>query len=763
MTSKHNYPSHLIDPKDKGKLWVLSYLKAAWSEFSQAGYQSFYTNRNNYAITKTYAQGNQSINKYKPLMGEEADADTSYLNIDWNVIPILPKFRRMALKKMSKMDYNISADPIDPLAQDEKNSHFAKLKAKIKIREDFADNPMIANNPMLQMGEGEPEDMEELAVQENYTWKHNAAIEMEMAINVVFNHNKMERIREGVREDLFDYGIGGVRECLDSNGAVKIRKVNIPALVVNHCSKPDFSDLQHVGEVIELTIADLKQMAGEQFSSEQYLEIAEEHVGKLGNPSVLPDSGQFQKGFDKFKVKVLDMEFFSVNTMVHEKRIDKRNNKRFGRANYYAKSNRRKKVKRTSFKVLYKGCWILGTEFVFNSGLVTDMKRVKNNLTDTTSSYHLQALDFHNMRAVSYMEGAIPIADNIQIAWYKMQSAIAEARPKGIQIEMGALEDVPLGSGGTKLSPMQVLDLYHKKGILVYRKVDISGRATNYKPIEELQNGLGSDAMNYFALIQQNMQLLRDILGLNELTDGSTPDARTLNYVARLATEGTNNALAPITDADRFMIEDVASDIVLRIQDTLKRSPIQGYVRSLGSKSVKFFKATPSLNNWNFGISISLKASQDQKQRLIEYLNLSVGKENLDMEDITFIETIDNIKLAYQVLSHRIKKRRKIRQQEEMQRQQMNGQIQVQSAQSAEQSKQQTLQIEFQMKAELEKLKAQNQENLLKLKLEGEMAIKQMEIQSNEGIKLADLESSEYKTEYTKPTQPTDSESDSIG
>ena len=54
-----------------------------------------------------------------------------------------------------------------------------------------------------------------------------------------------------------------------------------------------------------------------------------------------------------------------------------------------------------------------------------------------------------------------------------------------------------------QLTPSDVLDLFNKKGVLVYRKVDIQGRPTNYRPIEELQNGIGNDVMNYFGIIQQ--------------------------------------------------------------------------------------------------------------------------------------------------------------------------------------------------------------------------------------------------------------------
>jgi len=94
------------------------------------------------------------------------------------------------------------------------------------------------------------------------------------------------------------------------------------------------------------------------------------------------------------------------------------------------------------------------------------MKRAKSSLMDTKLSYHIYAPEFFDMRGYGIMEQIIPIADAIQIAWYRMQNAINQARPKGIIIEMGALEDIPLGAGGKKLSPMKVLDLYNPRPVL---------------------------------------------------------------------------------------------------------------------------------------------------------------------------------------------------------------------------------------------------------------------------------------------------------
>jgi len=108
---------------------------------------------------------------------------------------------------------------------------------------------------------------------------------------------------------LFDYGVAGYKEYIDSNGAIKIRTINPRNIIINHCKKNDFSDASYVGEVIEMTISDLKQMAGDQFTAEEYENIAKNVLGKYGNPREWPSSlSIYNKGYDRFNIRVLDME-----------------------------------------------------------------------------------------------------------------------------------------------------------------------------------------------------------------------------------------------------------------------------------------------------------------------------------------------------------------------------------------------------------------------------------------------------------------------
>lgn len=729
MNAIYDFPSHLISPKEKGKDWILQYAKAAWSSWNNDNPREIFFNaRYRYEVYKQYAMGNQSINKYKPLMGIDEESRETWLNIDWSVIPIVPKFRRIALGKLSKIDYNLVATPIDSLANEETQDFFAQTKAKIMMREQAKKiDPSLLEVPALQMEPQEAKDMEELEMQMNYTFKHQMSIEAEQAIKLVLEQNEIEKMREEIKECLFDYGVAGYKEFIDSNGAIKIRTINPRNIVINHCKKKDFSDASYIGEVIEMTISDLRQMAGNQFTQEEYEEIAKNVLGKYGNPKEWPSTlSIYNKGYDRFRIRVLDIEFFSVNEMVYEQRIDRRGNPIYARAGYEDKNKRKDKFERVAYKVAYKGRWIVDTNYIFDYGLCTNMKRAKSSLMDTKLSYHLYAPEFWDMRAVGMMEQIIPIADAIQIAWYRLQNAINQSRPKGIMIEMGALDDIPLGAGGKKLTPMKVLDLYNKTGTLVYRKLDAQGRATNYKPIEELENGMGRDVMNYWQLIQNHIQMLRDITGMNEMTDGSTPDPRTLTTVAKLAYEGTNNALYNIVSADKKLLESLANDIILRIQDVAESGEVKGYVKSLGANTMKFFKTSPNVALYEFGIFLDDKPTDDQRVMLMQQVQAGQAGGMLDIEDAIIIQNTDNLKVAQQLLAYKIKKRKEELEASAMRQQQMNAQVQQESAMVAEQSKQQTLQVEGQMKAQLIQLEKELDAKMLEMKYQYELQLEQL-------------------------------------
>jgi len=272
--SKYGYPSHLIPNSEKNRDWILAYVKAAHKEFNGMNGKIFYGARYTYATIRDYAMGTQSISKYKRMLDVSESENDSWLNIDWSILPVVSRFRRLALAKLSKRSYNITATPIDILSQEEIQGYKAKQEVKIKMRSELQKmNSPLANEGVFSMEEGEPRDMEELQIHMDFSFKHKLSEEIEEVIKNVLNINDYEEIRNRLLEDAFDFGVCGVKEYVQ-DGVVRLRHVRPENIITSYCMNRDFSDAQHIGELKMMSLADIRRQAGAEFSEEQFYDIA---------------------------------------------------------------------------------------------------------------------------------------------------------------------------------------------------------------------------------------------------------------------------------------------------------------------------------------------------------------------------------------------------------------------------------------------------------------------------------------------------------
>ncbi len=235
------------------------------------------------------------------------------------------------------------------------------------------------------------------------------------------------------------------------------------------------------------------------------------------------------------------------------------------------------------------------------------------------SSYHISACDFFDMKTFSRMEAIIPYADAIQLAYYRLQHELNTSVPKGFNINLAALEEVSLSGGGQTMKPSDIIDLYLQRGVLVSRSTTFDGRQ-NPPAIQELQGGTGGAIAEYWNLINQNLDMIRQTLGLNELTDGSTPNPKLLTTVAQLAASGTNNALSDIVYSDKQITQSLAEAIVIRVQDILRTGDVMGIEKSLGKGTVNLLTISPDITKYTFGITVVDKPTAEEKAKLDELI-----------------------------------------------------------------------------------------------------------------------------------------------
>ena len=109
---------------------------------------------------------------------------------------------------------------------------------------------------------------------------------MEEGIELTFYLNDWEEVRKRVIRDLITLDIGVAKTGVE-NGKITIRYVDPTNFVSSHSSRPDFRNMEYAGEVIYITVHDLKRMSGDQFTDDEYEDIAKSVLGKHGNPAKL--------------------------------------------------------------------------------------------------------------------------------------------------------------------------------------------------------------------------------------------------------------------------------------------------------------------------------------------------------------------------------------------------------------------------------------------------------------------------------------------
>ena len=283
--------------------------------------------------------------------------------------------------------------------------------------------------------------------------------------------------------------------------------------------------------------------------------------------------------------------------------------------------------------------------------------------------------------------------------------------------------------------------MYFQTGSIVGRSLTQDGDLNRGKvPIQELQTGSGgAKIQSLIQTYQYYLQMIRDVTGLNEARDGSTPDKNALVGLQKLAAANSNTATRHLMQAMLYLTSRTCENISLRIADSLE-FPFtrQALENSISRYNVATLDELTDLNIHDFGIFLELEPDEEEKQVLEQNIQIALKSGGIDLEDAIDLREIKNIKLANQML----KQRRKAKQKRDQQTAQANIQAQAQAnaetaekAALAEMQKQQALaetevQVE-QAKSQFEinqmQQKAEIDRQLLELKYQYDIKLKQME------------------------------------
>jgi hypothetical protein len=728
MTGLENaqFPSHL--EKNKGKSWIRKYVKACYDDFQGINTESFYAGRNRYANINRYMIGRQDpIPSLRNLGDRTANPDKSSLKVPKDILSIASKYARMMVATLSKSEWAVDIQAIDPTSIEETTDYYADAKARIVLKKEFAAMGLDPEE-FFEDTDKNFQNEEDLDLYMEYSYKHRIAIEAEQAIRLILNNCEFDAIREQMLKQLVYFGFAGYKDYFDQNGDVKIRFVDVNNFITSRCRYTDFRDAQYMGEILDLSIADIKEMDyNKEIDEEQWVLLAQKLQSRTSGYGTERQVNPID--YEMYRVQVLDVEFYSINEMIIETGKNKLGNLALSTKTELNKKAKDNSYESKEYKVVYEGKWVVGTDIYFGCKLQTNMKRPNTNISDVKLSYHAVCPMLDNMETKSIGEDMIPIQRMIELVWTKYKQAVIDATTKGIAIEIGALENIPLGlKEGETLTPPQMLQFYRDTGNLVYRRLDEEGKNASYKPIETLENGIGDEANNWFREVGNQIFLLQQITGYNDLTDGSTPEARTLNGVAKQAAESTNNSIDFMKRGERKIYESALFSIMIRVQDAAKSGKLEGYINALGKSSIEFFKLSPEVSARELGLTIKDAPDVFQKEALQEKVNLAIQSGQITLADSFIIENIPVVKHAEALLAIRIQKNLEEQQKINLQNIEAQSKVQQDSAAMASQLKQQEVQMDTQSKMAIIEAEKQKEMELLNLKYSYELQLKQMEV-----------------------------------
>tara|TARA_R110002072_G_scaffold95771_1_gene211005 strand:+ start:1089 stop:3509 length:2421 start_codon:yes stop_codon:yes gene_type:complete len=707
---KSYFPSQTVSDAEKLSydygLKVGKAIEAEWFNNDKSA-NKYKTNHNNFHNLRLYARGEQSIQKYKDELS--INGDLSYLNLDWKPVPIISKFVDIVVNGLSERMYDVKAYSQDPFGVAKRTEYMEDILKDMRLKE-F--NSAVQNEMNLDVRKSNieelPESNEELELHMQLSYKQSVEIAEEQAINTLLDGNKYDLVKKQFYYDLTVLGIGAAKTSFNTSEGVVIDYVDPANLVYSYTDSPYFEDVYYVGEVKRIPVNELAK----QFPHLTGQDLEEIMKSKSTHKSNYNSSFSIEKE-DSNTVQVL---YFNYKTYMNEvykvkqtasggdKAIDKNDdfNPPQDKQGGYERLLR-------SIECLYEGAMVLGSEKLLKWEMAKNMMRPKSDFTKVKMNYAIVAPRMYNGRIDSLVSRITGFADMIQLTHLKLQQVLSRMVPDGVYLDADGLAEVDLGNG-TNYNPQEALNMFFQTGSVIGRSFTQDGDMNPGKvPIQEITSGSGGNKMQ--ALIgnyNYYLQMIRDVTGLNEARDGTTPDKNALVGVQKLAAANSNTATRHILQSGLFLTSEVCEALSLRISDIIEYSPTKdAFIQAIGSHNVAVLKEMSNLHLYDFGIFLELQPDEEERMMLENNVQVALQQQIIELADAIDIREIKNIKLANQLLKLRRKKKLEKDQQIQMQNMQQQAQLNQQSAQAAAQAEVQKNQALTQSQAQLEQIKAQ--------------------------------------------------------
>ena len=720
------FPDQFASDKDKATdefgLQVGQAIQYEWFRKDGGGCR-FYSQWAEFHRLRLYARGEQSVAKYKNELA--VDGDLSYLNLDWTPVPIIPKFVDIVVNGMSDRLFKVNCVAMDAMSAEKRNQFQKMVEVNViaqdlfrQIEDDFAVEMFQVDPKTLPQSDTEME----LYMQLNY--KPAIEIANEIAINTMLEENHYVDTRKRVDYDITTLGIGMTKHTFQQGDGIKADYVDPANVVYSYTEDPYFKDTFYWGEIKTVPIGEVIKI-DPTVTNEQLSEISKYSQAWYDyyNVAAMYENSMFARD----TCTLLYFNYKTTNSFVYKKKktaegtyktVEK--DDEFNPPQEMMDEGEFEKVEKR-IDVWYEGVMVMGTNIILKWEMMENMVRPNSANQYAMPNYVACAPRMYKGVLESLVRRMIPFADLIQISHLKIQQVVSKVVPDGVFIDADGLNEVDLGTGAA-YNPEDALRLYFQTGSVIGRSFTQDGEYNNAKvPITQLTSSSGQSKMQMLiGNYNHYLNMIRQVTGLNEARDASSPDPNSLVGVQKLAALNSNVATRHILNASLYITKTLAECLSIRTADVLEYADFRDeFAMQIGKYNLNILEEIKNLYLHDFGIFVEMSPDEEEKQQLEQNIQMSLQNGGIDLEDAIDIRTINNLKMANQLLKVKRKQTKAEVQQQQKQQQEMQAQqaqqLQQQAAQFSMQQSQQEMQTKIQIKQaeiafEIEKQK--NEANL---------------------------------------------------
>ena len=711
--------NHLIDPEDKDNAWAAS----VFSElYYYGGAECLLEGKDPVEIRK-YAAGAQDVAKYKkmfrrvskstseqqpdqPIPGTRLPGLKDLSGVEWQPIGFLPQPLNSARAIIEKTPIYIKCTAIDALAKNQKEKDFEFIQNRPgldSLLSQFSqmmgvkiEPPQAPNNSTgvdISNFDLDPTKQDELNFYMSLYYKLRPESAFEEVLYALAYALNLKQVRDQEARDQFYYGVSTNQALFSSMTGLPSAKYLYPGNVYSPKSElPDFSDQTFRYINLEVNASELMDAIGAEFEPEELNAIFDANyvlTGKKGKWSTLDDTSREKR---TATVPLIYMEFKSWDAInFHKKKNDRIGyminelvgyNYNLQYSNSHPDQKKRGKEKVASedefinkryIQQTYTGFWLpCFSDYVYKYKKLEGCNREAGK--ESMSPY---SINIHKSQEKSAVELCIPIIDDAQKAAYKMQHCIIMSRPKGMYVDTKYMRQAVQNLVNTDmaLTMQDIFQLLNENNVFIgdSEGIDPLELQSGARPYYELPGGVGNEIQGYLLVINDAIQKIAKITGINDALTGQTPNEDALVGLQKLLLQSSINSLHYVQNAMKNQTEKVFRTWSYQVQFILKNKnskSAKAIESILSSYKIDVIRDLYEIPLHQYGIMVENAPTEEEQARLNDMLLQLYQAGSLTGSDYVTLTRIFNYKDAQQLMAIRESKNRERRSQELQQQQQ---------------------------------------------------------------------------------------------